>query len=595
MATSLKDIPGANRARKTTRANRGLWAPPRPTTLDMTPGSLNLSRPKPRRSPGRAPRRTRQIDVLMVAVVLGAVGLAAWVAIGIWNATRIEVAASGFDDGRALTPDNAEDLDIRIRFASPDELFRASLTVDGVPLLDDIEPEADGVTVRIRPADLVDDDIVDQALEEGEHRIELSVARMFLADSTFKWTYVVDSIAPDLGLPTSLAPVPIDEPVTVSGTVEDGVDLFLDDRPIDQRGGRFAVDFDRPPTGSLEFTALDEAGNRTTRHVVVPVEYPTGTHAVHVSAASWAHDELRAGIEELIDQGLIDTVELDLKDESGIVGYDSELATALEIGAVSADYQLEETLAYFEDKGIRVIGRIVAFRDPIYARAAWDDNRRDEVIQGPGGEMFSSYGGFTNFSHPAVREYNRSIALEAASRGVTDILWDYIRRPEGEPASMVIPGLQGASSDSVTSFLADTHEELRRRGVYQGASVFGIAAAAGDSIAQDVPAMAAVVDYLAPMVYPSHWGPGMYRVKSPIDQPYDIVKKSLADFQRVAQAQGVRFVPWLQDFTIHGVSYGEAEVRAQIQAAKDLGIDGFLLWNPNVVYTAEALDPIATP
>jgi hypothetical protein len=104
--------------------------------------------------------------------------------------------------------------------------------------------------------------------------------------------------------------------------------------------------------------------------------------------------------------------------------------------------------------------------------------------------------------------------------------------------------------------------------------------------------MGAVVDYLAPMVYPSHWGPGMYRVDNPVRQPYDIVKRSLSDFQRVAQSTGVRFLPWLQDFTIGGVHYGEHEVREQIRAAKELGIDGFLLWNPNVEYTTEALDPI---
>jgi hypothetical protein len=70
------------------------------------------------------------------------------------------------------------------------------------------------------------------------------------------------------------------------------------------------------------------------------------------------------------------------------------------------------------------------------------------------------------------------------------------------------------------------------------------------------------------------------------------VKKSLADFQRVAEATGVRFVPWLQDFTLHGVVYGEHEVREQIRAAQELGVPGFLLWNPNVRYTDEALDPL---
>ena len=122
--------------------------------------------------------------------------------------------------------------------------------------------------------------------------------------------------------------------------------------------------------------------------------------------------------------------------------------------------------------------------------------------------------------------------------------------------------------------------------------MFGIAAAAGDSIAQDVPAMARVVDYLAPMLYPSHWGPGMYRVDNPIKEPAAIITKSLADFQRVTEGTGVRFLPWLQDFTLYGVPYGPVEVKAQIDAAAALGVKGFLLWNPNVRYHADGLTPI---
>ena len=55
---------------------------------------------------------------------------------------------------------------------------------------------------------------------------------------------------------------------------------------------------------------------------------------------------------------------------------------------------------------------------------------------------------------------------------------------------------------------------------------------------------------------------------------------------------GARVVPWLQDFTL-GVTYGPAEVRAQINAARHDGIDEFLLWDPNVTYTSDALTPDA--
>jgi hypothetical protein len=589
MATSLRDIPGANRARHRRKADRALWAPSRPTTLDLTPGGLKLNRSSPRRFTNRP---SRQIDLFLILLVLGAVAVAVWIFLAFWGATRVHVEAAGIDDGRALMPDAAEELDIRITLDDADQLFRADLTVDGVPLLEDLEPEADGRTIRVRPAQLVESELVEQALAEGEHRIELSVGRMFLGDSTFTWRYVVDSIAPELELPRHLDPVPIDDAVTVRGTVEEGAQILYRGEPLETDDGEFSVEFGTPPTGALPFEAIDEAGNSTKARVVVPVIYPEKSHGVHVSGAAWANDELRAGVLDLIDRGLIDTVELDLKDEAGVVSYDSQVPMAQQIGAVSSDYDLGAAVRTLETKGVRVIGRLVAFRDPIYAEAAWAAGRQDEVLQTPSGGMLSTYGGFANYAHPAVRDYNLDIALEAVSLGVKDILWDYIRRPEGDPETMVIPGLVGPSSQAVADFLGDTHAVLREEGAFQGASVFGIAAAAGDSIAQDIPTLATVVDYLAPMIYPSHWGPGMYRVDNPIKEPYEITAKSLADFKRVAEGTGVRFVPWIQDFTIYGVVYGPAEVKAQIDAAASVGIDSFNLWNPNVRYQGDALTPI---
>jgi hypothetical protein len=39
------------------------------------------------------------------------------------------------------------------------------------------------------------------------------------------------------------------------------------------------------------------------------------------------------------------------------------------------------------------------------------------------------------------------------------------------------------------------------------------------------------------------------------------------------------------------VSYGDAEVRAQIDAARALGVERFILWDPSVSYSAGALAP----
>src|SRR3546814_20308337 len=124
---------------------------------------------------------------------------------------------------------------------------------------------------------------------------------------------------------------------------------------------------------------------------------------------------------------------------------------------------------------------------PVYAQAAWDAVRKDEVLQTPDDGMLSSYSGYTNYVHPAVQKYNLDLALEAVDAGAHDILWDYIRRPEGHPSTMVVPGLDGPSAVVVAAFLADTHDELRVRGAYPGAAVFGVAATTGGPLPQPTP------------------------------------------------------------------------------------------------------------
>ena len=309
-----------------------------------------------------------------------------------------------------------------------------------------------------------------------------------------------------------------------------------------------------------------------------------------MSAAAWGYEPLRQHVLSMVDAGLVSVVELDLKDEAGIVGYDSEVPAAQAAGAVQADYDLEDALEVLHDRGVRVIGRVVAFRDPVLAGWAWANGHPEWVVQTPSGQPHGSYGGFTNFANADVRAYNIDIATEASDAGVDEILWDYVRRPEGDPAGMVFPGMTGAPEDEVVGFLAEAHQPLRDRCVLQGASVFGIAADRPAAVAQDIPRIARNVDYIAPMLYPSHWVDGEYNVDHPNGQPFDIVKAALADFQAKAAGTGIAFVPWLQDFSL-GHPYGPAEVQAQINAARSLGVNNWLLWNPAVQYTAEALDP----
>jgi hypothetical protein len=319
------------------------------------------------------------------------------------------------------------------------------------------------------------------------------------------------------------------------------------------------------------------------------------TRGVHVTAVAWTNPQTHAEIQSLIDNKQINTVELDLKDETGEIGFDSTSPVGNEIGAVKNRYHLAKAVADLHAQGIRVVGRVVAFRDPILAKAMWDGGQHDWVVQDANGNALGAYGGFANFANADVQKYNLDVAEEGAKSGVDEILWDYVRRPEGPIDSMVFPGMASADENvtsSIVDFLTKGQAMLRPLHALQGASVFGIAATRPTQVGQDVSAIAMHTDYVAPMLYPSHWNNGEYGVANPTRQPYDIVKASLADFVAAVAPTGRPLVPWLEDFSDKGVTYGDQQVQDQIRAAQELGVPNWLLWNADTLYTETALAPI---
>jgi hypothetical protein len=99
-----------------------------------------------------------------------------------------------------------------------------------------------------------------------------------------------------------------------------------------------------------------------------------------------------------------------------------------------------------------------------------------------------------------------------------------------------------------------------------------------------------VLDSISPMVYPSHYGAGEYNVQDPNSEPGVMVARSLRSFRLALKKSHARLVPWLQDFSL-GRTYTLEDVQQQVTAARLLGARGFLLWNPEGLYTDGALAP----
>jgi hypothetical protein len=539
--------------------------------------------PRKRRDPRthRAVARRRRLAVVAIAVaIVAAVGASAVAGARRVFAPSLHVSAPR--DGAELGLHALTKLAFVVD-ARPSALERQDWTLDG-----------NDVTGRVRVAGsrLV---FVPRTLGEGEHRLTIRQRGGFLGASTSRnFRFVVDRTAPRVTFahrPQAHAW----EPLILAGSAGDAAKLSVNGNAVAISSGRFSTRISAPLPHWLEVVARDRAGNvrRTTVPVAIVPRLPARpVRAVHVTFAAWADPTLHAGVMRLIAEHRINAVELDLKDESGIVGFGAHVPLARRIGATRDIVDLARAVRQLHARGVRVVGRLVCFRDPLLAAAAWKRGAKSEVIQTPDGQPYSGYGGFTNFANPVVRRYNIDVAVAAARLGVDDVLYDYVRRPDGPRSSMAFPGLRVTPEQSIASFLRETRIALRPYRTFLGASVFGVAADRPHEVAQLIPSMARQLDYVAPMVYPSHWGPGEYDVASPNSQPYDIVQRSLRAFEKDVRGTGARVVPWLQDFSL-GVSYGPAEVRAQIQAAKADGIREFLLWDPAVTYTAGALTPDA--
>jgi hypothetical protein len=434
-------------------------------------------------------------------------------------------------------------------------------------------------------------------LTDGTHTLVARVDRGFprgTAKTSKK--VVVDTTPPALTVAAPTGRVRIKEAVTVKGTVEKGATVTAEGGMVKQDGEAFSVAYPTPPAGA-KVVATDRAGNQSVQDVTVHTVYPTNIRAVHMTGRAWAYSKLRNPVLALARQHRINAIQIDIKDEDGIVNYPTNVQLARTVGARGDLYDAKKVTTQLHRMGIRVIGRIVAFNDPKLSTWADTHGKKDWIIQNPDGTKYL-YGynksGFSNFAMKEVRQYNQDLAVEAVKAGFDDIVYDYVRRPDGPIAKMRFPGLHGKPEDAIVNFLAEAQAQIRPLGGSLGAAAFAQASTRPKSTAQNIRKMAKYLDVVIPMDYPSHWNPGEYGVPDPYVGAYDIVRRSLVDWKKQVVGTGCVVVPWLQDENYKG-AYTPAKVMEQIRGARDNGIPGWLMWSAAAKYQGAAYSPDATP
>jgi hypothetical protein len=325
---------------------------------------------------------------------------------------------------------------------------------------------------------------------------------------------------------------------------------------------------------------------------------PAVVHGIYLNA--WVFGSSRFwDLLKLADSTEVNSFVIDVKDGTGYVTYRSNVPLAVEIGAngrIRAP-DVRQRLAALEARGIHPVARIVVAKDPLLAR-----HKPGWAIHDVNGGLWHDRQGdaWVDAYQDSVWMYAADLAREAVLLGFAEIQFDYLRFPD-EPRSLldraVFPAKHPGESprDAVRRNVALMRRRTVDLGVPFTLDLFGLTTSAvGDlGIGQVWTDLAPLADVLLPMVYPSHYRRGSFGIPFPNAQPYATVRRALEDGIRrnadVHPAPEIR--PYLQAFSIFHVRYTAAEIRAQIRAAEELGIDGWVLWDARGVYPAAALVP----
>lgn len=300
-------------------------------------------------------------------------------------------------------------------------------------------------------------------------------------------------------------------------------------------------------------------------------------------------------VDNLIDNTEINAVIIDIKNEYGYLSYQGELPEARAVGAYrkSTIADLEEMIRDYKARGIYVIGRLVVFKDNLYARAHPNDALKNEK-----GLVWNNKENlaWTNPASPLVHDYNINIAAEAATMGFDEINFDYIRFPATKTIRFGKPNTEKNRVAAIEAFLSKARGVLNPLGVAISVDTYGyVCWNTNDThIGHRLDVLEKYADIICPMLYPSGFHLGIPNYEKAMESIYEIIYYSLETAHKRTGISRKRFRPWLQafqDYSFDKRKFKADEIRLQIEAAENFGSDGWFLWHPGSFFLAEGLRP----
>ncbi|OGZ05795.1 MAG: hypothetical protein A2845_03255 [Candidatus Lloydbacteria bacterium RIFCSPHIGHO2_01_FULL_49_22] len=355
--------------------------------------------------------------------------------------------------------------------------------------------------------------------------------------------------------------------------------------------------------------------------VVTHIKTPIPVKAAYMTSCIASGKSLRAPLTRLVEQTELNALVIDIKDFSGMVSVDFGDPRFVVNSKGCTIPDVKEYIAELHKKNIYVIGRVTVMQDSVYTKSHPDAavKRRSD------GGIWKDKKGLA-FVDPGASEYWQymvDIGKASYALGFDEINYDYVRYPSDGDMSNAKFTRTGSTTKAVMMdrFFSYLGKAMRVAGVPSSVDLFGMTTTNTDDlgIGQVLESALRNFDYVAPMVYPSHYPPNFNGWKNPNLVPYEIIQFVMSRAVTRANAleqkesgwvapvvgsttpiasttptkfvpQGIyanRLRPWIQDFD-YGKVYTEADVRAQKRATYDAGLTSWMSWDPSNKYTPSA-------
>lgn len=295
---------------------------------------------------------------------------------------------------------------------------------------------------------------------------------------------------------------------------------------------------------------------------------------------------------DLLDTTGLNAVIFDIKEDNGYITIRTQSELIKAKGKIDPRISdISKVINTLKEHNVYCIARISSFRDGVtYTKSP------DFAVYMKDGSLFKDGEGhaWMNPFNKDVWEYLVEIGREAARLGFDEVNFDYCRFATSSKLKDADFGqeLTAESKEAaITGFIRYACEQLKPMGVFVSADVFGVvlsSAIDASAVGQNYAEMSKYLDYICPMVYPSHYSGGYYNLKVPDAQPYELIynamldsKKKLAPNKAKGRCAEVR--PWMQAFTatwVKGhIEYGPEQLSAELKGTYEAGYNSWLLWN----------------